>query len=508
MNAREKAIKALELASKICFDVIEDQEATEAGRACNEALTALRTEAEQPDVAGPKFGEQGIQFGNLWISYDELVGCRLDPGPERDNFWKTDVFAKGFLKWLNEYIAALRTEAEQPGRLITLQDVKLGCGEIGKEAVIVAEWILKRWQPTYGQAEQPDVAGLDEEDVMVVYLAWEQFFNTHGGTPAKRSGNFRARIKNAIKLKADLAAMSAAPVADQSTRLGHCSGCTDPRSEGTHQVGTIEHPETVAAPTDVPAKPAVELTKENSLAIAIEYGYEMAHVKEFMEWATPRINARLNGPVVTHLNMDPNASDETRAAVGEVIRAAYDYKPGGSLSVNIRTWRDKIADLKPHRVDALADHAERLEAELAAAKSAAPVAGPRVVSQEEYDRMSFVMRGGFTPAPVAAPTDMLKPAGKVLSKDIEEAAREWYRERYHVDVDECGYGHSARRAVGDLVEFAMLHLAPAPSVSVDQVMDILEDAVNDMDDLRLGKRDTMSLNDYRARLTAIINPTT
>lgn len=27
------------------------------------------------------------------------------------------------------------------------------------------------------------------------------------------------------------------------TWLGHCSGCTDPHSEGTHQMGTIEHPD-------------------------------------------------------------------------------------------------------------------------------------------------------------------------------------------------------------------------------------------------------------------------
>ena len=31
-------------------------------------------------------------------------------------------------------------------------------------------------------------------------------------------------------------------------------------------------------------------------------------------------------PIVTHLNMDPNASPETVKAVGEVIQAAYDYK--------------------------------------------------------------------------------------------------------------------------------------------------------------------------------------
>lgn len=32
------------------------------------------------------------------------------------------------------------------------------------------------------------------------------------------------------------------------TRNGHCSGCTDPQSEGTHQMGTFEHPD--EAPKD------------------------------------------------------------------------------------------------------------------------------------------------------------------------------------------------------------------------------------------------------------------
>lgn len=35
---------------------------------------------------------------------------------------------------------------------------------------------------------------------------------------------------------------------DHSTRFGHCSGCTDPSSEGTHQLGTHEHPEEVRKP--------------------------------------------------------------------------------------------------------------------------------------------------------------------------------------------------------------------------------------------------------------------
>ncbi len=29
---------------------------------------------------------------------------------------------------------------------------------------------------------------------------------------------------------------------DPKAPYGHCTGCTDPRTEGTHQEGTIEHP--------------------------------------------------------------------------------------------------------------------------------------------------------------------------------------------------------------------------------------------------------------------------
>ncbi len=33
------------------------------------------------------------------------------------------------------------------------------------------------------------------EDIMAIYLSHESYFNTHGGAPAKRSANFRARLK-------------------------------------------------------------------------------------------------------------------------------------------------------------------------------------------------------------------------------------------------------------------------------------------------------------------------
>lgn len=79
-------------------------------------------------------------------------------------------------------------------------------------------------------------------------------------------------------------------------------------------------------------QPSKVLTDEDALGIAIEYGCEMGHIKEFMEWATPRINARIIGPVVTHMNIDPNASQETKAAVAEVVRAAYTYKPDKVLT--------------------------------------------------------------------------------------------------------------------------------------------------------------------------------
>ena len=39
----------------------------------------------------------------------------------------------------------------------------------------------------------------------------------------------------------------------------------------------------------------------------------------------------MDGPVVTHLNMDPNASDDTKRAVAEMLHAAYRYKPPHEL---------------------------------------------------------------------------------------------------------------------------------------------------------------------------------
>jgi len=71
------------------------------------------------------------------------------------------------------------------------------------------------------------------------------------------------------------------------------------------------------------------LTEEQAMLIAHEWGAEMGHVKEFMEWAVPRINKAIGGvvPVVTHMQMDPSASAETKEAVADVIKAAYAYKP-------------------------------------------------------------------------------------------------------------------------------------------------------------------------------------
>mgnify|MGYP003531273139 CR=1 FL=1 len=38
-----------------------------------------------------------------------------------------------------------------------------------------------------------------------------------------------------------------------------------------------------------------------------------------------------NGPVVAHLNMDPNASPETIEAVKDMVHAAYSYKPSQAI---------------------------------------------------------------------------------------------------------------------------------------------------------------------------------
>lgn len=39
----------------------------------------------------------------------------------------------------------------------------------------------------------------------------------------------------------------------KSAPYGHCSGCTDPRFEGTHYEGTIEHPSTRKNPSKAAA---------------------------------------------------------------------------------------------------------------------------------------------------------------------------------------------------------------------------------------------------------------
>ena len=49
-----------------------------------------------------------------------------------------------------------------------------------------------------------------------------------------------------------------------------------------------------------------------------------------MRFAAP-VATPTDVPVVTHLNMDPNASQETKDAVKEVIQAAYNHKPAAKV---------------------------------------------------------------------------------------------------------------------------------------------------------------------------------
>lgn len=91
-----------------------------------------------------------------------------------------------------------------------------------------------------------------------------------------------------------------------------------------------------------------KLSDDDALRIAIEWGSEMAHVRQFMEWAKDRINERVSAkmPVIAHINIDPDASEETMTAVAEIVQAAYDYKPDAAKSAApVTTKRVTDADL-------------------------------------------------------------------------------------------------------------------------------------------------------------------
>lgn len=92
---------------------------------------------------------------------------------------------------------------------------------------------------------------------------------------------------------------------------------------------------------------------------------------------------------------------------------------------------------------------------------------------------------------------------------LEEAARQWYLDRYHVDVDQCGHGHSARRNVGDLVEFAALHTHPPKPEQPGKVLtveEVMEEVLGWAErSFVIGGIATHKVDDLRARLTAAIN---
>ena len=83
------------------------------------------------------------------------------------------------------------------------------------------------------------------------------------------------------------------------TWLGHCSGCTDPHSEGTHQMGTIEHPDIDNAKEEQGrAKPVAWMTEGEHQPIML------ASHKEYQCKASEEVADYLNGkytiPLYTH----------------------------------------------------------------------------------------------------------------------------------------------------------------------------------------------------------------
>jgi hypothetical protein len=94
--------------------------------------------------------------------------------------------------------------ATRPGRLKIESKNRLAELWADQEA---GEQRSDEWYTSYGRfdtilewlEERGYFSGLSEEEVMQVYHEWDSWFSTHGGgTPASRSGNFRARIKHKL----------------------------------------------------------------------------------------------------------------------------------------------------------------------------------------------------------------------------------------------------------------------------------------------------------------------
>ena len=98
----------------------------------------------------------------------------------------------------------------------------------------------------------------------------------------------------------DIGALAAAKEEERSpTWLGHCSGCTDPHSEGTHQMGTIEHPDIDNAKEEQGrAKPVAWMTEGNEPAImlASNKAYQCRDAGETRDY----LNGKYTIPIYTH----------------------------------------------------------------------------------------------------------------------------------------------------------------------------------------------------------------
>lgn len=137
-----------------------------------------------------------------------------------------------------------------------------------------------------------------------------------------------------------------------------------------------------------------------------------------------------------------------------------------------------------------------------AAKSSAPAQQPRVRYRSKVSGMWYETLGA------AGDVDCVEVDGvQFCQENTPKCLTQQPKRLTDEDIERiANYESEFPKHFGDGLRYARDN-GYLGGLSVEDAMDVLEDAVNDMDDLRLGKREHMSLNDYRARLTAKLNGT-
>lgn len=135
------------------------------------------------------------------------------------------------------------------------------------------------------------------------------------------------------------------------------------------------------------------------------------------------------GPVVAHLNMDPNASPETIEAVKDMVQKAYSYKPSQAIGEQTPVAKPNDWSNPEFRAKTFLERMLRLRADVSMWQ------GKCSVLRHENNRLRA------------------KPSPEARDKAI--SVLEKYRPCDHPEYEECGTGKYWRRCQGCGLQFAV-----------------------------------------------------